>query len=140
MSFAHFQEHCSPLFKELKLLKLNDIIKQTNILFTHNAINGNTPDIFKDYFTFNEVDHLHDTVNNLNSVYSIPKGSLQLPNFKTNAGKSSIKYICSSTWNHALKDLSIKNVKKYSHDPFWLNKTDSKTLKHILKTHFLENY
>ena len=140
MSFAHFQEHCSPLFKELKLLKLNDIIKQTNILFTHNAINGNTPDIFKDYFTFNEVDHLHDTVNNLNSVYSIPKGSLKLPNFKTNAGKSSIKYICSSTWNHTLKDLSIKNVKKYSQDPFWLNKTDSKTLKHILKTHFLENY
>ena len=76
MSFAHSQEHCSPLFKELKLLKLNDIIKQSNILFTHNAINGNAPDIFKDYFTFNEVDHLHDTVNNLNSVYSIPKGSL----------------------------------------------------------------
>ena len=82
MPFAHFQEHCSPLFKELKLLKFNDIIKQTNILFTHIAINGNTPDIFKDYFTFNEVDHLQNTVNNLNSVYSIPKGSLKLPKKK----------------------------------------------------------
>ena len=65
-----------------KLLKLNDIIKQSNILFTHNAINGNTPDIFKDYFTFNEGDHLHNTANNLNSVYSIPKGSIQLQNLK----------------------------------------------------------
>ena len=76
MSFAHFQEHCSTLVKELKLLKLNDIIKQSNILFTHNAINGKVSDIFKDYFTFNKVDHLHNTVDNLNSVYSIPKGSL----------------------------------------------------------------
>ena len=80
------------MFKDIKLLRSNDIIKQSNIRFIHNSINGNTTNIFKDDFNFNEVDHLHNT-NNLNSVYNIPKGSLQLPNFKTNAGRSSIKYI-----------------------------------------------
>ena len=96
------------------MIFLNKVI---SILFTYNAINENTPDNFKDYLTFNAVDHLHDTVHNFNSVYSIPKGSLQLPKFKTNAGKASMKYICCSTWNHTLKDLSIKNIKKYSQDP-----------------------
>ena len=55
------------------------VIKQSDILFTHKALKANTLDIFEGYFTFNEVDHLHDTVNKLNFVYSIPKGSRQLP-------------------------------------------------------------
>ena len=109
ISFAHFQDNCSPLFKDIKILKRIDIILQSNILFTHYSINGNTPDIFKDYFIFNEVDHQYDTVNNLNSVYSIPNSSLQLLNFKTNAGKLSINYICFFTWNYTLKDLPNKH-------------------------------
>ena len=97
LSFAHYQEHSSPLFKELNLLKLTDMIKLNNILFAHDTINNNTPAIFKDYFIFNEVSHQHDTINNLASTYSIPNGSLQIPDYRTNSGKSSIKYICSST-------------------------------------------
>ena len=117
-----------------------DIIKQSNILFTHNAINKKTPIVFKDYFTLNETEHQHDTINNLNSVYSVPVGSLQLPTYRTNSWKSSIKYICSSTWNSTLKELSIKNLKNYNQDPFWISKTNIKTLKFLLKSHFLECY
>ena len=80
ISFAHFQENSSPFFKDLKFLKLKDIIKQSNILFTYNTIYKKSPDIFKDYFWFVETDHEHDTVNSLNSIYSTPIGSLQLPN------------------------------------------------------------
>ena len=140
ISFANFRDNSSPLFKKLNLLKLIDIIKQSNILFTHNAINKKTPTVFKDYFTLNETEHQHDTINNLNSVYSVPVGSLQLPSYRTNSGKSSIRYICSSTWNSILKELSIKNFKKYNQDPFWINKTNVKTLKFVLKSHFLECY
>ena len=43
ISFAQSHDHSSPLFKELNLLKLTDIVKQSNLLFTHNAINNNTP-------------------------------------------------------------------------------------------------
>ena len=140
MSFAHFKSHSSPLFKELKILKLTDIVTQANILFTHNTINRKSPDIFNDYFIFKEVVHDHNTVNNPNSVYSLPIGSLELPCYNTNSGESSIKYICSNTWNLILKELSLKNIDTYDEDPFWLNKTDITTLKNILKNHFLENY
>ena len=140
ISFAKHQEHSSPLFKELNLLKLTDMIKLNNILFAHDTINNNTPAIFKDYFTFNEVSHQHDTINRLNSTYSIPNGSLQVPDYRTNSGKSSIKYICSSIWNTFLKDLSMKNIEKHNKDPFWISKTNVKTVKSILKKYFLENY
>jgi hypothetical protein len=36
LSFAHYQEESSPLFKNLNLLKLTDIVRQNNIIFTHN--------------------------------------------------------------------------------------------------------
>ena len=59
---------------------------------------------------------------------------------KTNSGKSMIKYICSNTWNLVLKDLSKVNIEKYNRDPFWMNKTNINTFKHLLKKHFLEHY
>ena len=122
------------------MLKLTDIIKQSNILFTHNTINKQSPNVFKDYFDFKEVVHDHDTVNNLNSTYSLPLGSLQLPLYKTTAGESSIKYICPSIWNIILKELSLKNIEKYEKNPFWIKKLTTTSLKHMLKIHFLENY
>ena len=79
-------------------------------------------------------------LNNLASTYSIPNGFLQIPDYRTNSGKSSIKYICSSTWNKFLKDLSMKNIEKHNQDPFWINKTNVKNLKRILRKYFLENY
>ena len=49
MSFAHFKEHSSPLFKDLNVLKLEDAIKMNNILFTHGTVNKYTPVIFRKY-------------------------------------------------------------------------------------------
>ena len=123
MSFAHFQEHSSPLFT-----------------FTHNTVNKNTPFIFRKYFDFKEMNHQHSLINNLDNVYSIPKGSLQLPNYRTNSGKTSIKYICSITWNQILKELSLTNMEKYIQDPYWINNTRVNSLKAVLKKHFLESY
>ena len=140
LSFAHFQEHASPLFENLKLLKLTDIVKQNNIIFTHDTINGKTPPIFESYFIFNKTIHQHQTVNSLNSIYSLPTGSIKLPAYRTESGKSSIRFICCDIWNSTLKDLSMKYIDNYNKDPFWINKTNVKTLKHILQKHFLECY
>ena len=87
MSFAHFKEHSIPLFKDLNILILEDTIKLSNILFTYNTIINNTPVIFRKYFDFKEIHHQHSLINNLGNVYSITKGSLQLPNYKTNSKK-----------------------------------------------------
>ena len=116
------------------------IVRLNNIVFTHDTINAKTPPIFESYFIFNKTSHQHETVNSLNSIYSLPTGSLKLPAYRTESGKSSIRFICSSTWNTILKDISIKNINKYNKDHFWMNKTNIKTLKHILHKHFLEYY
>ena len=115
---------------------ITDIVNQSNLLFTHNTINNKTPPIFKDYFKFAETKHEHNTVNNLTSTYSIPLGSLEVPQYRTNLGKSSVKHICSTTWNSTLKDLSAKD----NLPPFWMNKISVKTLKKRLKLHYLEYY
>ena len=140
MSFAPYQDHSSPLFKSFNLLKLVDIVQQNNILFTHNVINGKAPSIFNSYFSFAETNHDHHTVNNLSSTYSLPTGSLELSDYRTEFGKSSIRYICSSTWNSLLKELSLNNIEKYNKDPFWINNTTIQLLKNTLKGYFLENY
>ena len=140
MSFSPHQDHSSPLFKSLGLLKLVDIVQQNNIMFTHNVINGKTPAIFHNYFSFTEINHEHQTINNLSSTYSFPTGSLELPDYRTEFGKSSIRCICSTTWNSLLKDLSLNNIEKYNKDPFWINNTSMKLLKNTLKGYFLENY
>ena len=79
-------------------------------------------------------------MNNLGNAYRIPKGSLQITNYKTNSGKTSIKYICSITWNQILKELAIANIEKYNRDPYWINNTRVNSLKVILKNIFLKSY
>ena len=92
MSLAHFQEHSSPLFKNLNMLKLEDIMKMSNILFTQNTVNSNIPIIFKKYFDFKEMNHQRSLINNLDIACSISEVSLQLQLCKTNSGKTSIKF------------------------------------------------
>ena len=110
------------------------------ILINSNTINGKSPSIFENYFPFHKINHQHETVNSLNSIYSLPTGSLELPIYRTESGKSSIRFICSTIWNSTLKDLSMKNIEKYNKDPFWICKTNIKNLKRILQKHFLEHY
>ena len=112
--------------------------RQNNIISTHDTINAKTPPIFESHFNFDKTSHQNETVNSLNSTYSLPTGSLKLPAYITESGKSSIRFICSSAWNSMLKDFFIKNNTKYNKDPFWSSKTNIKILKHILHKHFLE--
>ena len=82
----------------------------------------------------------HSLINNLGNVYTIPKGSPQLPNYKAYSGKESTKHICTITWNQILKELSIASVEKFNRDPYWINNTKMNNLKVVLKKHFLESY
>ena len=86
MSFAHFQEHASPLFRNLNLLKLTDIVKLSNIIFTHDTINGKSPSIFENYFTFHKINHQHETGNSLYLIYSLPKVNFQSDSYAPLSG------------------------------------------------------
>ena len=123
-----------------KVLKLTDIVKLNNILFTHNTINNKSPKIFNNFFTLKQSTHQHLTTNNINSAHSIPKGSLDIPTYNTTSGKTSIKYICTIAWNNVLKELSIKHPDKYHSNQNWLKDIKISTFKNLLRGHFLEHY
>ena len=78
--------------------------------------------------------------NNPNSEYSTPKGSLEIPDFKTKMGKSSKRYICSNDWNFALKKLSIEFPDRYNSCDNWLQSMSTKSLRFLLKNFYISNY
>ena len=57
MSFADKNAHSDPLFKELKIVKLNDLIKTQNTIFVHKTLNNNSPKHFKNHFLKTKPNH-----------------------------------------------------------------------------------
>ena len=137
ITFSHYLEHSSPIFKQLNFLKLKDTIIMNNVIFTHNTLNNKSPLIFDNYFKTKIINHQPMT---LNKIYSIPKGSLEVPMTNTNFGAKSIRNICSTQWNDILRRLSIENYSEYCKCEYWLQHSKLCTLKKMVKDHFLKNY
>ena len=123
MSFSQRDAPSSPIFKDLQILQLNDLITTNNIIFVHKTLNKMSPSHFDHFFDPHIPDHDHDTRNNPASEYSIPSGSVSLVNIRID----SLKYKCAQDWNEMLKllhsnvghtqsliDVSIPNLKRIS--------------------------
>ena len=50
ISKVHFREHTNPLFKKLKILKLNDLIKLRTSMLMYKASNKNLPENLQSMF------------------------------------------------------------------------------------------
>ena len=137
MTFSHYLAHTSTLFKELKLLKLPDIISMSNILFTHSTINNRSPAIFNNFFKFKDINKRQISQHN---KFSTLNGALEMPIYKTSSGLKSIQFICVVEWNQIHRKLSNENFLKYQENNFWLKLISNKTLKNLLKPNFLDNY
>ena len=59
LNFKGPLEHSSPLYKNSKILKLIDLIKLNNILFTYGQINSNLPNALENYFQLKRQQHNH---------------------------------------------------------------------------------
>ena len=131
MTFSHKDAPTNPLFKDLQILQLNDIIKTNNVIFVHKTINGLSPSHFDDFYELHTPIHRYNTVNNPNSLYSIPAGSVSLSNIENNT----LKYKCAQDWNQILKIISAST----NHTQRLLNISIPK-LKSITKAHFISAY
>ena len=69
----------------------------------------------------------------LNTIYSIPKGFLEVPRTNTNFGAKSIRNICLTQWNDILRLLSIENYSEYYKCEYWLQHSKLSTLKKMVK-------
>lgn len=131
ITFSDSNAPSDPIFKELNILKLEDLIMSNNILFVHKTLNNNSPSHFKNFFQLHTPIHDYNTVNNPNSAYSIPSGSVELINIEA----GTFKHKCAQDWNEILKKLSTPSSRTN-----WLIDTSFSSLKRITKAHFLSAY
>jgi hypothetical protein len=93
--------HTNELFKNLNILKLEDINKYLIGKFMFKWVHRALPSIFDEYFTFNHDIHMYDTRQT---------DELHLPTVKLNSGKQSIKFRGPSVWNIIRKSGIAVNV------------------------------
>ena len=123
ITFADFQASSDPIFKYLKILKLQDFITLQNCLFVHDSLNDNLPLSFDNYFKSVTDVHTIDT-------RSAALGCLFVTHANsTKFGLNSITRKCIDDWNHFSKLFNV-NLRYLSRS----------MLKRNLTSYFLDNY
>ena len=103
MTFSDFNSHTNPLFLQLKLLKVRDIIKQQQLKLVYEFYKNLLPTDLQSIFELNSDIHSYQT----NSAH---KHLLHIPRIYTATyGNKSIKYHCPILWN-AIDNDSKNNV------------------------------
>ena len=108
MTFSKFHEHSSPMFKQLNVVKLSDLVFLNNAVFMYKFHKRCLSCVFDIFFT--QVNERHDyyTRSALNMFYTLPK-------VRTNYGIFNIRFKGPKVWNSIsenLKTLSISNFKE----------------------------
>ena len=118
ITFTSFNDHSSPLFKDLRVVKLFDIIALQLAVFMYKFHNKLLPPVFDHYF--NPVRNVHSYNTRLSSkmTYAIPKA-------RTNYGIFNIRFQGAKVWNDISDDLKLLPLKHF---------------KKNLKLTFFENY
>ena len=116
--------HTSELYKNLKLLKLNDLITLKNILFIHDFFNKNLPESFNNYFQLSLGMHGHSTRNASVSNIFIPQTE------SVRYGRNSFKSKATSAWNFFCDKYQNKD----------LISLPKNQLKHLIINHYLDSY
>lgn len=50
MNFKSFKDHSEPLYKQMKILKLKDLVTFNNCIFAYDQLSQNLPNVFTEYF------------------------------------------------------------------------------------------
>ena len=105
ITFSNFQAHTTPLFKNLGILKLLDIVNLYTALLLHQFHNGILPNQFNDFFVLVRNHHHYNT-------RLASKTSFTLPTPRTNYGLFNVRFCGPKLWNTI--DESLKHLPKSS--------------------------
>ena len=93
ITFSDLRADSAPLYRDLKILKLDDHISLQNCLFVHDALHKISPVCFHDYFTYTSEVHTFSTK-------SVTYGNLFVKHSGTiRYGINSIINKCVHNWN-----------------------------------------
>ena len=112
------------LYKNLKLLKLNDLVTLKNMLFIHDYFNKNLPESFKNYFQLSKDLHGHSTRNASTCHIFVPQTE------SVKYGRKSFKIKAITAWNALCDNFKEQN---------FINLSKPK-LKKIIIDHLLSKY
>ena len=130
LTFSHFTSCTNHLFTNLKLLKVNDIIKFHKLKLVYDFLENDLPSDLMNLFR--PGGEVHTTNLELNSAR---KNLIHIPSINTNSyGNKSIKYHCAKLWNEMFKNgiainrdqsknVSLSNIKSGQHFKKVLKKT-----------------
>ena len=93
MTFANKDAHSDPIFKELEIIKVKDLITSNNITFVHKTLNGNSPGHFDNYFEKVKPVHNYNTRRTPVSTHSIPLGSVSINKDSANTLQNNVQKI-----------------------------------------------
>ena len=118
ITFSKPDEQSEPLFKELEILRVTDLVILHNALFMYHYYYNLLPSSFANFFQTVASMHSHNTRLASKSTYYINT-------IKTNYGKFNIRFAAVKVWNHL--DESIKHL-------------PLKTFKNKVKLNILQSY
>ena len=98
MTFSTFDEHSTPLFRLLEIMKLSDLVTFHIALFMHKFHNNSLPSNFDTFF--NSVLNIHNY-----NTRSAANQSYYLPRARTNYGIFNIRFQGPKVWNSLGKDI-----------------------------------
>ena len=108
ITFSKFDEHSSPLFRQLQIIKLADLVIYNVAVFMFKFHNKLLPSIFDSLFTqINKVHRYH--------TRNAAKESYYLPHVRTNYGLFNIRFQGPKVWNsidNLIKKNSLNELKK----------------------------
>ena len=97
LTFSDFRSHANPLFTDLKILKVNDVIKLEQLKLAYQYCNNLIPVDLRSLFKCSSEVH----TSTLTSLRSVHKGCLIVPKIKSvHSGNKSLKFQCATLWNH----------------------------------------
>ena len=102
-----FHGHVTPLYKELKLLKLRDLVTLNNFLLIHDYFNNNLPASFAGFFSLACDIHTH-------AIRNAESGHLFIPNSDSvRYRRNSIKIASVLSWNNFKVKDKYQNISWY---------------------------
>ena len=101
ITFSHYKDHTNPLFINLKIVKLHDLVFLLSATFMYNFHKHNLPDFFNSFFL--DVPHSHNTWLASNTSYFIP-------NIRTKYGKFNIRFFGPKIWNSINESFKMQNL------------------------------
>ena len=108
MTFSRFDDHSSPLFKRLRILKFTHLITLHMTMFMYKYHRRLLPSSLDDLFTPVHQIHSYDTRLSSNLCFSLPK-------IRTNFGLFNIRYQGVKAWNvlnETDKQMSFSQLKR----------------------------